>query len=91
MRQMDSSTLDSRLILRLNNDLLDVNTVQECLQDIVDERRASIIPSKPSPSILGRREREEDDNELEDEEDYSDELLLDLAVLSVVYLVFLKV
>ena len=73
MRQMDPSTLDSRLVLRLNNDLWDVNTVQECLQDIVDERRASIIPRTPSPSILGLHEREEDDNEVEDEEDYSDD------------------
>ena len=61
MRQMDPSTLDSRLMLRLNKDLWSVHTLQKCLPDVAAARRASaeISPHTPS-SILGRRVRGED-------------------------------
>ena len=73
MRQIDPSTLDSRLMLRLNKDLWSVITVQDCLSAELSERqRASTDTSPQSTSILGKRDREtidlEGDSNEEEEE-----------------------
>ena len=65
MRQMDPSTLDSRLMLRLNDDLWDLGryTILECMTDEATAR-ANVTPPPTNVTetnavtVLGRRARD---------------------------------
>ena len=69
MRQMDPFTLDSRLMLRLNKDLWDVYTVQECMSESAKGAATDDDIEFPNETVLGKHGREDLVESEYDEED----------------------